>query len=248
MENLKARYLSNLKRARDELRHAHDMAVLWSCTDTYALIHMALNRLMGSAGSHGYAVVSEISRELHDLMHETDDASRHRVTVLVSKLIWVCDQTIAAAAPTAEVRFGRRPSVLPPPPEPTPGEKLPLLLIVDDDVTIRELLSDLFMDEARILTAIDADEAQEAITRHRPDLVLLDDIMPGSITGLTLLERLDVRRNPSMRIIMVTASDGEADQARGLAAGALDYITKPFVVTDVYQRVQAHLGTPAPVW
>jgi len=267
MENLKTRYLGNLRRARDDLRHAHDMALLWSCADTYALIQMALNRLMGSAGSHGYAAISRISRELHDLMLRTDPQTRTRVNALVDELILACDEAIADAKPHAPV-FGRRaiaadtptsgspPSGSPASGSPASGspasgnpapdsrtrpDRRPLLLIVDDDESIRDLLSELFGGDARLITAINADEAYDAIRRHRPSLVLLDDIMPGSITGLTLLERLDPGRNPDVRVIMITASDSPHDQARGHTAGALDYITKPFDIGNVYARVMAHL-------
>jgi putative two-component system response regulator len=99
------------------------------------------------------------------------------------------------------------------------------------------LFSELFAADARVVTAVDAAEAENVIRMRSPDLVLLDDIMPGSITGLALLERL----NASARVIMVTASDSDANRARGYAAGALDYITKPFDIADVYGRVRRHL-------
>lgn len=246
MDHLKTRYLGNLKRARDDLRHAHDMALLWSCADTYAVIQMALNRLMGSAGSHGYKAISRLSRELHDLMLRSDRETQTRVNALVDALIVACDEALADARPQTPV-FGRRASAAQPADsdrlqtDPAGPDRRPLLLIVDDDESIRDLLSDLFADAARLITAINAAEAHDAILRHRPALVLLDDIMPGSITGLTLLERLSLSRPPLARIIMITASDSEQDQARGLAAGALDYITKPFDIGDVYARVMTHL-------
>ncbi len=236
MKDLRARYVDTLKRSRDDLHRAHEMALLWNCDKTYDVIHLALNRLMGSAGSYGFARISAISRELHDLMRDADRGGLRKIDALVERLIRACDEAIAGAALPATGGFGKRRSAAlqPSPPE---TRELPLLLVADDDVTIRDLFSHLFAEDARVITAVDAAEAQDLIAARRPDLILLDDIMPGSITGLALLERLD-----GVRVIMITASDGEADRARGYAAGALDYITKPFDIGDVYGRVRRHLA------
>ncbi len=236
MRDLQARYIDSLKRARDELHRAHEMALLWSCDKTYALVHLALNRLMGSAGSHGFPRISTISRELHDLMRDAGRDGLWKVDALVGHLIRACDEAIAETGPVAPGGFGKRKGE-PATPVAAPAEWMPLLLVADDDVTIRDLFSELFAGDARVVTAVDAAEAEELIRMRVPDLVLLDDIMPGAITGLTLLERL----KSSARVIMVTASDSDADRARGYAAGALDYITKPFDIADVYDRVRKHL-------
>lgn len=236
MKDLQARYIDSLKRARDELHRAHEMALLWSCDKTYALVHLALNRLMGSAGSHGFPRISRISRELHDLMRDAGRDELWKVDALVGHLIGACDEAIAETGPVAPGGFGKRKSDAAVPAA-APAEGRPLLLVADDDVTIRDLFSELFASDARIVTVVDAIEAEDAIRTRHPDLVLLDDIMPGGITGLALLERLKA----SARVIMVTASDSDADRARGYAAGALDYITKPFDIADVYGRVRKHL-------
>ncbi|WP_443750666.1 response regulator [Asticcacaulis solisilvae] len=237
MKDLRARYVDTLKQSRDDLHHAHEMALLWSCDKTYGLIHLALNRLMGSAGSHGFTRISKISRELHDLMGDAGRDSLWKVDALVGHLIRACDEAIADTGPQVSGGFGKRKSEAPPSAS-VERDTRPLMLVADDDVTIRDLFSELFAEDARVITAVDAAEAHGMIERHSPDLVLLDDIMPGSITGLTLLERLKA----SARVIMITASDGEADRARGYAAGALDYITKPFDIGDVYGRVLRHLA------
>jgi len=236
MKDLRARYVDNLKRARDELHRAHELALLRSCDKTYGVIHLALNRLMGSAGSHGFIRISKISRELHDLMRDAVPDSLWKVDALVGHLIRACDEAIAETGPQVRGGFGKRQGDVPVPAADV--DPRPLMLVADDDVTIRDLFSELFSGDARIITAVDAAEAQRLIEAYRPDLVLLDDIMPGSITGLALLERL----GDTARVIMVTASDSENDRARGYAAGALDYITKPFDIGDVYGRVRKHLA------
>lgn len=119
---------------------------------------------------------------------------------------------------------------------------LPLLLIVDDDRVIRNILCELFSADARIMTATNTTEALELMQRHQPDLVLMDDIMPGGVTGLRFLEERqsipDIKHIP---IIMITASDKPEEINRGLMSGAADYITKPFVPDDVAARVRPRL-------
>jgi two-component system phosphate regulon response regulator PhoB len=116
------------------------------------------------------------------------------------------------------------------------------ILIVDDEPDIREMIR--FALEASgfpSLEAATADEALQAIRRERPDLMLLDWMLPGR-SGLELAKQLKMDpETESLPIIMLTARTEERDLIKGLGAGADDYITKPFSPRELMARIKAVL-------
>jgi len=116
------------------------------------------------------------------------------------------------------------------------------ILIVDDEQAIRQMLGfALSGDGYRCSEAASVSEAQELLMRDRPDLVLLDWMLPG-ISGVDFARRLKRdTRSASLPIIMLTAKGEEADKIRGLDSGADDYITKPFSTRELLARVRAVL-------
>jgi two-component system, OmpR family, phosphate regulon response regulator PhoB len=113
------------------------------------------------------------------------------------------------------------------------------VLVVDDDDDVRMMVSTyLALDGYRAQEANSAAAAVESIRHGRPDLVLLDVMMPGR-DGLDLLAEL--RRAGDLPVIMVTARGGEADRVMGLRLGADDYIVKPFSPAELVARIDAVL-------
>ncbi len=118
----------------------------------------------------------------------------------------------------------------------TPGATL---LVVEDDRTINEALTDRLVAEGfRVVQAFDGPEAVAAHTEHRPDLVLLDVMLPG-FDGLEVCRRIQAER--PVPVLMVTARVEETDLLVGLGVGADDYMTKPFRMREVVARVRALL-------
>ncbi|KAB8141113.1 response regulator transcription factor [Chloroflexia bacterium SDU3-3] len=114
-----------------------------------------------------------------------------------------------------------------------------LILIVDDEPTIVEVVSLYLGREGyRTATAGDGDTALAMVARERPDLVVLDLMLPG-ISGLDLTRRL--REHDAIPIIMLTARTEEADRVVGLELGADDYVSKPFSPRELVARVKAVL-------
>ena len=117
------------------------------------------------------------------------------------------------------------------------------ILVADDDADIRELVQ--FKLESAgfdVATATDGQEALDAALADPPDLLVLDLMMPR-LTGLEVCTAL--RGTPAtarLPIIMLTAKAQEADITGGLAAGADDYMVKPFSPRDLLSRVQAVLS------
>ena len=116
------------------------------------------------------------------------------------------------------------------------------ILVVDDEPVIRKILNDLLLSEGyRLEFACDGFEALQKLPAVEPDLILLDVMMPA-MSGLELTRR--VKSNPEWQpipIILVTALDGRKDVARGLDAGADDFIRKPFDQVELLARVRSML-------
>lgn len=117
------------------------------------------------------------------------------------------------------------------------------ILIADDEPNI--VLSLQFMMKRAgyaVVVARDGMEALEAIKREKPDLALLDGMMPG-LSGFEVC--MAARADPALtglRIVMLTAKGREIDVARGMGAGADAYVTKPFSTRDLLGKVQEMLA------
>ena len=127
------------------------------------------------------------------------------------------------------------------------GGSQPLVLVVEDEADLVTLLTyNLEREGFRVAVAYDGDEALLVAAEERPDIVLLDWMLPHR-SGLEICRQL--RRNQKTRqipIIMLTARGEEADRVRGLDSGADDYITKPFSSAELIARLRAVLRRSQP--
>jgi DNA-binding response OmpR family regulator len=113
------------------------------------------------------------------------------------------------------------------------------ILVVDDEPRyIRLMEANLSSEGYVVLKAVNGQEAVDVVAEHRPDLVLLDIMMPV-LDGFTACER--IREFSNVPIIVVTAKGEEHDRVRGLDLGADDYIVKPFSATELLARVRSVL-------
>jgi DNA-binding response OmpR family regulator len=117
------------------------------------------------------------------------------------------------------------------------------ILIADDEPNIVLALEFLMKKEGyEVQTAVDGESALYAVKKSRPDLILLDIMMPN-FDGYEVCQR--IRSDPSMKdvvIIMLTAKGREVEREKGLALGADFYITKPFSTQEVVQKVREVLA------
>lgn len=118
------------------------------------------------------------------------------------------------------------------------GRLMTKILIVDDDVTITELMKALMMMEGHQPTTVnDSTKAIDVASTVNPDLITLDLMMPG-LTGFELCEMMhNDPRFANIPIMVVSARDDAESKAKALEAGASDYLTKPFGVDDLIQKV-----------
>src|SRR5512145_1947786 len=113
------------------------------------------------------------------------------------------------------------------------------ILIVDDEAAILNLISAYLKPEGyEVFTAQDGSSGLQAARTYKPDLIVLDVMLPG-MDGVEVLARL--RRESEVYVILLTARTEETDKIVGLSVGADDYITKPFSPRELAARVKAAL-------
>lgn len=117
------------------------------------------------------------------------------------------------------------------------------ILVVDDDKTLLRFLKEYLESEGfKVIIADRGPKALQAFYQERPDLVVLDVMMPG-MDGWEVCAR--IRELAETPVIMVTAKDSEADKLRGFRLGVDDYVTKPFSMAELSARMQAILSRTA---
>jgi two-component system response regulator ResD len=127
-------------------------------------------------------------------------------------------------------------------PQPSRGA----ILVVEDEPTIAEVLAR-YLDRAGYATrtAADGPAAVAAAHEQRPDLVVLDVMLPG-FDGLEVMRRLHADLDGRVAVVLLTARGEEADRVIGLRSGADDYVVKPFSPAELVARVDAVLRRTAP--
>ena len=115
----------------------------------------------------------------------------------------------------------------------------PLLLLVDDELGVRESLKMVFGKEFRLLEADSVDAALPKVQDAKPDVVLLDVMMPKT-DGIELLRRIK-EIHPGCEVIMLTGLNSQQLAAKAMSFGAFDFVGKPFDVYDLRQKVSRAL-------
>jgi len=114
------------------------------------------------------------------------------------------------------------------------------ILVVDDDPSIRKFVQVNL--EARgygVLIAVDGEEGVRMSEKTKPELIILDIVMPG-IDGFAVCRK--IRESSGVPIIMLSAREGENDKENCVTCGANDYLTKPFVLKELLVQIQSLLG------
>ncbi|HET9496059.1 MAG TPA: response regulator transcription factor [Chloroflexia bacterium] len=124
--------------------------------------------------------------------------------------------------------------------QPNPPAKI---LVVDDEKTLRDMLEyNLRREGFSVLTAADGAQAVKLASEQRPDLIILDIMLPA-MSGFDVVR--EVRRQATVPILLLSAREEEIDKVLGLELGADDYLTKPFSLRELLARVRAMLRRSA---
>jgi DNA-binding NtrC family response regulator len=111
----------------------------------------------------------------------------------------------------------------------------PLLLIVDDELGVRESLKMVFCKEFRLMEADSVEAAIAIVLDSKPNVILLDVLMPKT-DGLEALRRIK-EIQPACEVIMLTGVNSQQLSSKAFNSGAFDYVAKPFDVVDLRQKV-----------
>jgi len=115
------------------------------------------------------------------------------------------------------------------------------ILIADDSLFMRKMLKDILADKYEIVEAETGSKAEQQIKKEKPDLTLLDIVMPeGEEEGLRVLKEIK-KTDPQVRIVMITAVGQDAIIEECKKLGATDYIVKPFDNKKVFKTVAKYL-------
>lgn len=118
------------------------------------------------------------------------------------------------------------------------------ILIVDDDPKLLNMLRRTLAYEGfHVLTATDGNAALAQAQAHRPDVIVLDWMMPG-LNGLEVIQQLRALQDQTL-VLMLTARDAVEDRVQGLETGADDYLAKPFAPAELIARLHALLRRPS---
>ena len=118
------------------------------------------------------------------------------------------------------------------------------VLIVDDDPRLLKMLGRTLTYEGfQVVTATDGKMALTQVQAHRPDIIVLDWLMPG-LDGLQVIKGLRAENDKTL-ILMLTARDAVENRVEGLESGADDYLVKPFAPAELLARIHALLRRPA---
>jgi DNA-binding response OmpR family regulator len=122
-------------------------------------------------------------------------------------------------------------------------ERQPTVLVADDDRDVQNLVRfRLEREGVRVVTAADGEAALQLAREQRPDVCILDVMMP-KLNGFEVLKELrDDEATAGIRVILLTARSGEGDVDQAFDVGADDYVTKPFNPQELRQRVRAQLS------
>lgn len=124
----------------------------------------------------------------------------------------------------------------------TPADNRPRLLLVDDEPINLMLLRHLLQQDYRLAFAKDGTRALELARQQPPDLILLDVIMPG-MSGYDTCRALKAQPETArVPVIFITSADDPSDEATGFAAGAVDFVNRPFAASVVRSRIVTHLA------
>jgi DNA-binding NtrC family response regulator len=121
--------------------------------------------------------------------------------------------------------------------------KRPLLLLVDDEVGVRESLKMVFNKGYDLIEADSVDTAIDQADRSRPDVVLLDVLMPRA-DGLQALQRIKTI-HPDCAVIMLTGVNSQQLAAKAIDSGAFDFVGKPFDINDLREKVARAIESTA---
>lgn len=191
------------------------------------------HKLSGNGAVFGFPEISRSARLL-EIALSSPEFNNDSIIPLIKQIIKVCHNALK----TTEQESQQSPKSQ----NQMSKNNLPLILVIDDDEQLWGVIRSLFKESARVVTCSNAEDGIRMMLSHKPDLVLLDDIMPG-ISGVEMLNQAQmIAEITNIPVIMTTVNNRPDQIMHGLNAGAIDYIIKPFEPNHLKERVRFHLS------
>jgi len=187
-----------------------------------AELRMLSHQMAGAAGTFGFETVGVAARAVEN---DVRDINSRGAGVLKKSLLVLID-----ALCTVDDGQADHLKIAPAPGDKAPESALsrPKLLMAEDDPIVVELLKNLLQHEMDIIFTSDGCGVFDLVKREKPDLILLDDDLPG-LTGIEVIEKLQAENDLSeIPVIMLTGNADPRNVLKAIKAGASDYFTKPF--------------------
>ena len=244
MAQLRRQYLLNLKARKEELENFVAIGAETRFDKAQRdEIESIAHKMAGTGATYGLPSVSETGRILELCVRKPPSTAAVQLgceNEEVIKAIRDVIETIAdvehsdfeSSAPTRPGEAAQSSH--------TSTQRLPLVLIVDDDPYIREVIMMALRDDARVIMARNSEQALALIADERPDFLHLDHAMPGGLSGIGLLEHMNSLPGDVLaktKVIMVTGNSKNESIKRATIAGAVDYIHKPFSIEIVREKI-----------
>lgn len=205
------------------------------------------HRLAGTGATYGYRDISDAARDVELFAQKAPSTAALKLDTeevavldalkrLIQAIIEAQTTSFALARNRAIRSFAN--------PFQTDENRKPVVLVVDDDPYVRDVLNTLLQHIATVIMAKNSEQALRAIADECPDVVLLDDAMPGGLSGLELLEHIKTLPDGILSntlVMMVTANNDTENFKRAINAGAVEYITKPFSIDVLQQKLVKRL-------
>lgn len=236
MRGLRLQYLEQIKERLSVLIPLAAKSE-WDATER-ATARTQAHQLSGTGTTYGFKAISETGRVLEEALIDHSAEGAEFFKQPLAALIQACQDALNAPAESIpDEHAGKKKPATP------RNSHMPYVLLVDDDPSVEAMLRMLLVDAATVIAAADATRAMAIITEYTPDLILLDNEMPGEMNGIALLEKLHATPEYStIPVMMLTASQSPETVMKALMAGATDYIVKPFDAQQVTDKVKARLA------
>ncbi len=229
---LRRKYLAQLHERRPQITDFITACAMGGATEEIcAQMRQSAHNFAGSGASYGFAYISQTAADLESALD--NQASTPELRALTQALLDSCNRALSMIDSMPKFSSVAELSAL----EQLSHQFKPVILTVDDDTVIRDLVVELFKREAEVMTSNNGAKALNIIRHHGPQLVLVDDGL-ADMRGIELLEI--VKKDPAIAkipVIMLTANNKAVDMKRAREIGAIDYITKPFELRHLAEKV-----------
>lgn len=241
LEVLRAKYLETLPEYMAVLKESmRELRANTLSDDSWQELRRAAHKLSGSGGSFGFV---DISRAAEKLEHKIDNLEKSEDDIGVMSALAILIDILQTAGEKQEEpkKEEQKPQIAPAATAPK-LKKRSKILIAEDDAVVAQLLRSLMENEIDIEIIEDGNEVLSAAKTLLPDLILLDNDLPG-LTGLEIVSELqESEATRAIPVIMLTGNGDPQNVMRAVTAGAKDYFTKPFEPISFINHIRSLLA------